>query len=112
MRACFAINPVFGGTGQQIKTLEAMAHGLPVVILREPARESPVRHGENGFVAENEQAFAEYCVRLWTDRELCRKMGTLARETIKNECGRAGTVGAMADIIGGRSPATPVSDSW
>lgn len=98
--ACFAVNPVFGGTGQQIKTLEAMAHGLPVVLLRGPARESPVRHGENGFVAENEEAFAEYCVKLWMDRNLCREMGACARETIRNECGRSKTVSAMADIIG------------
>ena len=32
--ARFAICPVFGGTGQQIKIVEAIARGLPVVALR------------------------------------------------------------------------------
>src|SRR6185436_18574699 len=63
-RARFMVCPVFGGTGQQIKIVEAMAHGLAVVALRGAARNSPVRHGVNGFVAADAAEFAEYAQRL------------------------------------------------
>jgi hypothetical protein len=95
----FAINPIFGGTGQQIKTIEAMAHGLPVILFGRPATESPVRHGENGFVADSPEAFAEYCCVLWKDRALVRRLGQCARETVRTECSRNQTVGRLAQIL-------------
>src|SRR5262249_47553405 len=50
--AAFVVCPVFGGTGQQIKVVEAMAHGVSVVASRFSAEQSPLRHGVNGLVAE------------------------------------------------------------
>src|SRR5262245_4011913 len=58
-RARFAVCPVFGGTGQQVKIVEAMAHGLPVVALRPAADRSPIRYGENGLVAADAGQFAD-----------------------------------------------------
>jgi hypothetical protein len=83
--ARFAICPVLGGTGQQIKIVEAMAYGLPVVVTRFSARTSPIVHGQTGFVAEDAQEFAEYCILLWQDPNLCRKIGEAARETIREK---------------------------
>jgi hypothetical protein len=80
--ARFMVCPVFGGTGQQIKIVEAMANGLPVVALADAARSSPVKHGVNGFIARDAEEFAEYTVRLWQDRALCRQLGGVARDTI------------------------------
>ena len=84
--ACFAVSPVFGGTGQQVKIVEAMAHGRAVVAMGNAAARSPLRHGENGLVARDAAEFAESVIRLWKDRELCRVLGKTARETIRNEC--------------------------
>ena len=81
----FAICPVFGGTGQQVKIVEAMAHGLAVVSLADPARESPIRHGENGFVCGDEREFADACIALWNDKDLCQRMGLAAREAVRQE---------------------------
>jgi glycosyltransferase involved in cell wall biosynthesis len=78
----FAICPLIGGTGQQVKIVEAMAHGVPVIALRNVAESSPIEHGVNGFIAENAEEFAEYAIQLWRDRELCRQLGAAARDTI------------------------------
>jgi hypothetical protein len=80
--AKFVICPVFGGTGQQIKIVEAMAHGVPVIALRFAAERSPIQHKVNGLVADNAEEFADYVLQLWNDEELCRKLGYAARETI------------------------------
>ena len=85
--ARFAVCPVLGGTGQQIKIVEAMAHGLPVVATGYASKTSPIIHGENGFVANNVKEFADYCVRLWKDPELCRQMGEAARITVREKFG-------------------------
>jgi glycosyltransferase involved in cell wall biosynthesis len=84
-RAAFAITPVFGGTGQQVKIVEAMAHGLPVVALRAAAEASPLVHGMNGLVADTADEFADHAARLWADRGLCRRLGAAARDTVAAE---------------------------
>jgi len=83
--SCFVISPVFGGTGQQIKIIEAMAYGLPVIALRDAAERSPLIHEVNGLVAQDANEFAEHVIRLWTDRVLCKKYGQAARVTIQNK---------------------------
>jgi len=97
--ARFAVCPVLGGTGQQIKIVEAMAYGLPVVATRYSAKTSPLIHGENGFVADNAREFAEYCVRLWRDPGLCRQMGVAARRTIRENCGEKKIGNTLQQII-------------
>jgi glycosyltransferase involved in cell wall biosynthesis len=84
-RSRFLICPVFGGTGQQVKIVEAMAHGLPVVALKNAAKRSPLQHNINGFVAENAEEFSEYVIRLWEDPNLCRQLGYAARDTIASQ---------------------------
>jgi glycosyltransferase involved in cell wall biosynthesis len=81
-RTKFLVCPVFGGTGQQVKIVEAMAHGLPVVALAAAAKMSPIEHGVNGFVANNAVEFADYVIQLWQDPVLCRQFGAAARAKI------------------------------
>jgi ADP-heptose:LPS heptosyltransferase/glycosyltransferase involved in cell wall biosynthesis len=81
-KAAFAICPLIGGTGQQIKIIEAMSYGAPVVTLANVADSSPVIHKENGFIAENAEEFAHFMLMLLNDRELCAKLGEAARRTI------------------------------
>jgi glycosyltransferase involved in cell wall biosynthesis len=84
----FAVCPLLGGTGQQVKIVEAMAHGVPAITFRNVAETSPIEHGINGFIAENAEEFAEYAVRLYRDRELCRQLGQAARATIIDKFSR------------------------
>jgi glycosyltransferase involved in cell wall biosynthesis len=97
--ARFFICPVFGGTGQQIKIVEAMAHGLPVVALRFAAERSPLRHEVNGLVADNAEDFAAHTIRLWNDPALCRRLGMAARETIGGEFSGDRLTESLADIL-------------
>lgn len=81
--AKFALIPVLGGTGQQIKIIEAMAHGVPVIVTEYSSKTAPVIHGYNGFIAKDAHSFAEHCIKLWQNPELCQKMGNAARKTIQ-----------------------------
>jgi glycosyltransferase involved in cell wall biosynthesis len=95
----FAVCPVLTTTGQQIKIVEAMAHGVPVIAARGGAEGSPIRHGENGFVAETAEEFVEYVVLLWNDRALCQKLGAAARETIREGFSAVRLVEGLAPIV-------------
>jgi hypothetical protein len=101
--AGFVVCPVFGGTGQQVKITEAMAHGVPVIALRGAADNSPIQHGVNGFVADGASDFAEYAVTLWNDRGLCRKLGQAARRTIETQFSRSCLIQALAQVVGASS---------
>jgi glycosyltransferase involved in cell wall biosynthesis len=101
--ARFAICPVFGGTGQQVKVVEAMSYGVPVVITRAAAESSPVRHGVNGLVANNAEEFGNHCMQLWQDRALCQRLGQMAKETIAAEYSRSRLVEGLEKLIGQES---------
>jgi hypothetical protein len=98
-KASFFVCPVFGGTGQQIKIVEAMAHGLPVIALRFAAERSPLRHEVNGLVADNAEQFAKHVVRLWNDPALRRRLGAAARATVAEEFSSDHLTEALAKIL-------------
>jgi glycosyltransferase involved in cell wall biosynthesis len=95
----FLVCPILGTTGQQVKIVEAMAHGVPVIALKSAAEGSPIRHGLNGMVANNAGQFADYILQLWNNRELCRSLGHAARDTIATEFSRARLVKQLSLII-------------
>lgn len=100
--APFTICPILGKTGQQIKIVEAMAHGVPVIATRAAAEGSPIRHEENGLIAGDAAEFAEHVIRLWRDRALCKTMGDAARETIEQEFSQARLLKGLSEILGSR----------
>lgn len=55
-----SINPVRYGSGVKIKTLEAMAHGVPVVTTTEGARGLTTLDGNPLLVADEELSFANH----------------------------------------------------
>ncbi len=81
-RAAFFVNPVFSGTGMQIKTVEAMAHGLPVVCYPEVARSAGIKHRETGYIAKDEQDFADGIALLFQDRAVTKELGQNALDYI------------------------------
>jgi UDP-glucose:(heptosyl)LPS alpha-1,3-glucosyltransferase len=64
-------------------TLEAMAHGLPVITTRYNGVSELIRTGENGFVVQDPQDVTAIgdCLQLLTDENLRRRMGEQAAET-------------------------------
>jgi hypothetical protein len=97
--AAFAVCPVLGKTGQQVKIVEAMAYGLPVVAIRNAAEGSPIIHGETGFIAENAAELAEHTLRLWQDRALCRRLGQAGHALIAREYSTPQLAQRLAPVV-------------
>jgi hypothetical protein len=95
----FAICPLIGATGQQLKVLEAMAHGLPVIALSNVAERCPIEHGVNGFVSNDAEEFAAYIIQLFQNAQLCRKLGNAARQRIQDEFSRKSMVSQLNKLI-------------
>jgi len=98
----FALCPVMGGTGMPVKVVEAMAHGLPVIAFRNMGQEIPIRHGINGFIADNANEFAGYILQLHSDRALCRKMGKAAKDIIAQDFSERVLEEKLSEITCGR----------
>jgi glycosyltransferase involved in cell wall biosynthesis/tetratricopeptide (TPR) repeat protein len=113
--AGYAICPLIGGTGMQVKIVEAMAHAVPVIALRNVAGSSPIEHGVNGYIAETAEQFADHLISLHQDRELCRRMGHAARARIEAEFSskdldrRLGS--ALASCTASRTVRAPLASS-
>lgn len=99
LRAPFLVCPILAKTGQQIKIIEAMAHGVPVIATRAAAEGSPIRHAENGLVARDASEFADFVIQLWRDRSLCRSLGNAARETIATEFSQTRLLNGLTAIL-------------
>ncbi|MCS6815186.1 MAG: glycosyltransferase family 4 protein [Cyanobacteria bacterium] len=102
----FAICPLIGGTGQQTKIVEAMAHGVPVIALRNVAASSPIQHGVNGLIADQAEDFADYVVELYNNRARCRQLGAAARQTIAEQFSQATLTHNLQQLLDqfGQSP--------
>ncbi|MCX7965576.1 MAG: glycosyltransferase [Syntrophorhabdaceae bacterium] len=66
--------------GYNMATLEAMAAGLPVLGNCHPT--TPIEHGISGFLSDNPDELKKYAILLLNDRDLAKKMGEKARETV------------------------------
>lgn len=65
---------------------EAMSHGIPVIASNIGALSDLVDHERNGLLFEpgNGRQLADAMTRLWTDNDLCRRLGTAARQKVKS----------------------------
>ncbi|MEM1112302.1 MAG: glycosyltransferase family 4 protein [Pseudomonadota bacterium] len=83
IEACYenldiVINPVQYGAGLKIKTVEALARGLPVVTSREGASGLEHLDGRALLIADDWQSFAGHLSRLVNNYEACRSLGDAA----------------------------------
>jgi glycosyltransferase involved in cell wall biosynthesis len=85
IQARFLICPVYGGTGQLVKVLEAMSHGIPAIVFRHSSHRAPIEHGIDGLIAEDSAHFARLAIRLWSNPEECRAMGAKARLKVAHQ---------------------------
>lgn len=69
-----AIAPLRFGAGIKGKVLEAMGHGLPVVMTPVAAEGIPARHGEDALIASTPAAFARTLVEIYRDDALWCKL--------------------------------------
>ncbi len=87
--ARFAVCPLLAGTGQQVKIVDAMARGVPVIATPLTASSSPIVDGENGFVAATAEEFSDRVATLWRDQALCRSLGLATARRSRTSSRRA-----------------------
>ena len=67
--------------GYNLAMLEAMATGMPVVSLSNPA--SPLTDGRDGFMARDVPILRRRVMQLFDDRDLAKSMGAEGRRTVE-----------------------------
>ncbi|MEM3396207.1 MAG: glycosyltransferase family 4 protein [Thermoplasmata archaeon] len=82
--ADFALNPTAFGTGMNIKMLEYLAYGLPVITTPEGTRGFSLIHGSNAFVCHVE-SFEEVIETIIHERIDCVKIGKSGRTLVEKE---------------------------
>lgn len=64
--------------GWGIPVIEANFFGTPTVAFRVPGLSESIKHGKTGFLADSNEEFVEYVVKLLKDRKLRKKMASNA----------------------------------
>lgn len=84
-RARVAVAPMQSGSGQQLKVLEAMAVGTPVVATPLAVAGITARDEEHALVAEDPREFAQKTVRLLHDEILAHRLAHNARKLVDDQ---------------------------
>jgi polysaccharide biosynthesis protein PslH len=74
--------PLFSGTGQRVKLLEAFTMACPVVTTTTGALGFPIRPGHEAIIADDAQSFRRALAQLIASPSLRRELGRQAREMI------------------------------
>jgi glycosyltransferase involved in cell wall biosynthesis len=93
------IAPLFSGTGQRVKLLEAFAMACPVVTTRVGAMGFPIQSGQEAFLAETPVEYERALRRLISDPELRRSVGQNARRMILDRFTWSRIGGELLDVV-------------
>ena len=99
-RAAVAVAPMQAGSGQQLKVLEAMASGTPVVATALAASGIEARDGEHLLVADGADAFAAQVVRVLRDPGLAADLSRSGRRLVEARYTWERSVAALEQIYG------------
>jgi sugar transferase (PEP-CTERM/EpsH1 system associated) len=105
-RAAAYVVPIRVGGGTRLKIYEAMAMEKPVVSTTVGAEGLPLRDGEDLILADTPRAFADAVVRVLTDAETARGLGTRAAEKVRAQFGWDKVAAVFADLCA-RAVASP-----
>lgn len=81
-KATVAVAPITVGSGVSNKILEAFATGTPMVATSISCGDLPIRDGEQLFIANETQQFAEAVIALLRDADLRRRLTVPARRLV------------------------------
>jgi glycosyltransferase involved in cell wall biosynthesis len=93
-----AVAPMLSGSGTNLKILEYLATGLPVVTTPIGAEGLPLTDGETALVTEPEDVAAETC-RLLRDGDLRERLGANGRELAVSEFSWSTTLEPYEEFI-------------
>lgn len=80
--------------GFEVKVLEALHKGKPVIATLSGGIPLQIQHGKNGFLVDvgDTDAVAEHLFRLWTDQELYDRMNAYASTSVSDEVSTVGNL--------------------
>jgi glycosyltransferase involved in cell wall biosynthesis len=81
------------------KIIQYMACGLPVVASAVGTNSDIVRHGENGFLAEDASTWEAHLGQLITDWSLRSRMGQVGRSCVENEYSLKAQAPRLAEVL-------------
>jgi len=97
--ADLCINPVRCGSGLKIKTVEAMAHGLPLVATSHAVRGLEHARDEAFIVADDAEAFAQAVAMLAARPEERRRLAAGALRLAAAECSEVACFSALLSAL-------------
>ena len=83
--AAVFVSPMRAGSGSQVKNLEAMAMGVPVVTSSLGAMGLEARVGENLLIGDTPKSFAKHIIDLIESPDYRRAVGTAGRRLVENK---------------------------
>lgn len=92
------VNPMQRGSGVNIKMVEAMQAGLPIVSTTVGARGLSWRDGQHLLIADTPEQFTAAVGRLVDDRELRQRIGSAAQEFVRDELDGLRHIGRMTSL--------------
>lgn len=104
--ATVSVNPMRSGSGVNIKAIEAMSAGTPVVSTPTGSRGLGWRPGEHLLVADDPGAFADAVCGLLDNPWLAAEVGTAGREFVLRELDHATLIDRVRGMLAGRAEET------
>ena len=86
-KASVYVVPIRIGGGTRLKIYEAMAMELPIISTTIGAEGLPVRDGDEILLRDTPEEFAAAVVKLLTDKEAAKKIGSQAAKTVREKFG-------------------------
>jgi glycosyltransferase involved in cell wall biosynthesis len=96
---CIFVAPLFNGTGQQNKILEAMAMGIPVVTTRAVNEAIGAEDGVEIVLAESADDFRKAIQDLLTDDDLIKRISASARSMVINKYSWQQQTAPLIDLL-------------
>jgi glycosyltransferase involved in cell wall biosynthesis len=94
------VNPMRNGAGIKLKTVHALAAGLPVVATAVGAEGTRMRHGQDIYETDDADQFAEYVRELLTERMRRQTMVANAQEQLRTHYQQSETLGnVLVDLL-------------
>jgi polysaccharide biosynthesis protein PslH len=98
--ACVAVNPIRTGSGVNIKMLEYLSSGIPVVSTSFGARGIGVEPGFGVLIADAPTDFADSICRLLWDPVFAERVGLAGQSALSKNFGQSSLSSALSEVLG------------